>query len=409
MHTVAIAIAALPVLFAAPPAGAASLHGTVFSGYDSFIDRFTILEEDTLETIHELRAGFLARASIGEESARGLFRNRFSWSNQTIDETFDGDLSLRPGENTRIELRGTLHLKSFREGSDYSFGNDYLQSNARLRIRRRLAGDLWIGWRSRGEIVDYEERTDFDYDYRYADTGLEIEGGSFFDRFLRVVATVGRREAPDTTELSYRRYIGEVEGRVAAGRGLIHLFARGDRREYDGSSRSDYWILDCSAGMRIHRDPVSWNLKLETEVLLYDRPDPTFFDTRFLRGGVRLRSPVAGGAAALFAEPRYAVMGCPDYAEERYGEGSVILGLDFSRGTALWLSASWEPGYRSYETEDNELYSDFSFNRLSLMGSAELGGGMTLSLFLSHDPEKHTRRQDDFSITLVSVELSRAF
>ena len=128
IHTAAIAIAALPVLFAAPRAGAASLHGNVFSGYDSFIDRFTILEEDTLETIHELRAGFLARASIGDDSARGLFRNRFSWSNQTIDETLDGDLSLRPGKNTRIELRGTIHLKSFREESDYSFGNDYLLS-----------------------------------------------------------------------------------------------------------------------------------------------------------------------------------------------------------------------------------------------------------------------------------------
>jgi hypothetical protein len=41
------------------------------------------------------------------------------------------------------------------------------------------------------------------------------------------------------------------------------------------------------------------------------------------------------------------------------------------------------------------------------MGSAGLGWDTTLNLLVSHDPERHTRRSDDFSITLVSINLQK--
>ncbi|MBN1886071.1 MAG: hypothetical protein JW876_11200 [Candidatus Krumholzibacteriota bacterium] len=408
-HTAAVAIAALLFIAPASRLHAASLRTSVFTGFDSFIDRYTILDVDTLETIHEFRAGFLAGVTIGRADTRATLRNRFSWGNQTLDETLDGDLAFRAGENTWIELRGSMHLKAFREESDYTFGNDYVQSNGRLRIKRRLAPDLSAAWKTRVELVDYDRRTDFDYDYRYVDTGLEIEGGSYFEKYLRASASIGAREAPDTTALSYRRLVGDVEGQLAAGETAVHLFAHADRRDYDDGARSDYWLVDSFAEVRLADGAAAWSFRVESELVSYDRPDATFFDTHFLRGGFRLRTPLAGGAANAYAEPRYGMMRCPDYAEERYGEGSIVLGIDVARGADLWFSASWEPGYRGYGESGNTLYSDFSFNRLSLMGGAGLGAGIDLSLFVSHDPERHSRREDDFSITLVSLEISRSF
>ena len=59
--------------------------------------------------------------------------------------------------------------------------------------------------------------------------------------------------------------------------------------------------------------------------------------------------------------------------------------------------------------EENDLYSDFYINRLSLMASISIPKGFSIDMFIMHDPERHTRRDDDFSITLISITLGFDF
>ena len=112
---------------------------------------------------------------------------------------------------------------------------------------------------------------------------------------------------------------------------------------------------------------------------------------------------------SVFAEPRYARMFCDKYDEERYQESSIVLGVDLPGTADYWLSLSWEPGRRNYAREDNEIYSDFYFNRLNLSGTAAAPMGLSFTLFVMHDPEKHARRDDDFSITMVSAAVTKRF
>jgi len=399
----------LIIILSAPPANAVELRNRLFAGYDSFIDRFTLIEDDTTETIHEYYTGLDNYFIVAKGPVKFTLRNMFKYGNQTIDNDLNGVLNAGSRKSLLMQLRGNLRLKYFRERSVYAFGNDYAQSNLHLKLGKQL-GDRWyVISKSRVEIIAFEDRTQFDYDYRYFDTGLGVETGSYFNRYVRVFAALGRREAPDTTDLNFNRLRTEAEVRLSSGSLSFDLSAFGDRREYEGITRSDYWfIFSTGSATWTGISGRTVTVRVESELLYYDTQTRTWFNNHFFRTSMRLRIPVTG-IANIHIEPRYATMRCESFIEERYKEGSVVLGLDIMGSERYWFTFSWEPGYRSYNLDDNPIYSDFRFNRLSLMASGTFGKRYGANIFVSHDPEKHTRRTDDFTITMVAASISLKF
>lgn len=399
----------LIILPPTPPADAAELRNRLLAGYDSFIDRFTLIEDDTTETVHEYYVGLDNYLLTGSGTRKFTLRNIFKYGNQTIDNDLNGVFNAGSRAGGRIQLRGNLRLKFFREGSDYAFGNDYAQSNIHLKLGK-LFGEKWyVLSKTRAELVIFDEKTQFDYDYRYLDTGLGVESGGYFNRFVRVFAALGHREAPDTTDLSFDRVVLEAEARSSSGPLTFDLSAIGDRREYSGITRSDYWFIFSTGGITwTNMSGRTLTMRIESELLYYDTQTRTWFNNHFFRGSLRLRLPVTE-ISNFYVEPRAATMRCESFIEERYMEGSVVLGFDIMGSENYWMSFSWEPGYRSYSLEDNPIYSNFSFNRLSLMASGTFGKRYGANIFVSHDPEKHTRRTDDFTITMVATSVSLMF
>ncbi len=399
----------LVILLFAPPAEAAELRNRLLAGYDSFIDRFTLIEDDTTEVVHEYYLGLDNFFLTGKGKTKFTLRNLFKYGNQTIDNDLNGVLNAGSRDRWLMQLRANLRLKYFREGSDYEFGNDYLQSNIHLKLGKQLAEKWYVLSKSRVEMIDFQDKTQFDYDYHYFDTGLGVESGNYFSRYVRVFAALGHREAPDTTELSFNRVVTEVELRLSSGSLSFDLAALGDRRVYDGIIRSDYWFIYSTSRLTwTGTSGRTVTLRGESEILNYDMQSRTWFNNHFLRGSLRVRLPVTD-ISYLYIEPRIATMRCESFIEERYREGSVVFGFDVMGSTRYWLTFAWEPGYRSYTLEDNPIYSDFQINRLSLMASGTFGKRYGANLFISHDPEKHTRRTDDFTITMISASVSLMF
>ena len=379
-------------------------------GFDSFIDRFTILEVDTAESVQEYYAGLGNDLLFKRERASGGLRNLFRIGTQTLDEHIDGELSLLPTPSTRIDIRSFFHYKHFQESSDYTFGNDYLQLNSLLKVRRKMGESSRLTFRSRFEGIDYERQNEFDYDYYYYDGGLELEAGSLLRRMVRIAGFIGHREAPDTTEMNYRRSAGEIEAQLMLGdKALLHLYSMGDRRDYEGAVRSSYWLVLSQAELMITSlSGRSFSVKFESEYMTYDEPTMIFFDNHFIRGSAGVRIPF-GDRLSIKAEPRTARMFCRDFAEERYVEYTLHMGLELFGRDQFWLIAGYEPGYRDYVADPNDIYSDFYLNRLSLMGSIPLVKGFHINIFAMHDPENHMRREDDFSVTLLSLDLTKRF
>jgi len=379
-------------------------------GFDSFIDRFTILEVDTAESVQEYYAGLGNDLLFRRNRASGGLRNFFRVGTQTVDEHINGELFLQPLQSTRIDVRSFFHYKHFQESSDYTFGNDYIQSNTLLKIKRKLGETSKLTLRGRFEGVDYERQNEFDYDYYYYDGGLEFEAGSLLRRMVRVGGFLGHREAPDTTEMNYERRVGEIEAQFLLGdKGLLHLYSMGDRRDYSGTVRSSYWLMLSQAELMITSlSGRSLSMKFESEYTAYDDPTLIFFDSHFIRGGAGVKIPLKE-YLSITTEPRIARMFCREYAEERYREYTVILGVELFGRNDFWLIATYEPGYRDYIIKTNDIYSDFYLNRLSIMGSIPLRMGFYVNIFAMHDPERHMRREDDFSVTLFSIDLTKRF
>ncbi len=388
----------------------AEIRNQATVGYDSFIDRFTILEADTFESVQDLYLGLGNALYYRDGASKAGFSNYFRFGNQTVDEHLDVEGSIAPVGSAAIDFRSALHWKHFREGSDYEFGNDYTQANAALRIRTNTGEHSRLSLKSRFELVDFEEKTDFDYDYRYFDGGAVWETGKDFDRMLHMGFLAGKREVPDTTSLSYDRYLAEIETRFSGALPFfIHLTSAADRKNYRETARSSYWNV--VSQIEIARGSGSgavFSLRGESEILRFDRPDRTYFDTHFLRTGFRARFP-ARQLSAVYVEPRHAIMLCGSFPEERYREISCVLAAEIMRSDGFWLSLSYEPGFRDYALDGNDIYSDFYLNRLSAMGSVPLPAETTLNLLVTHEPERHSRREDDFSVTLVSIDITKRY
>ncbi len=403
-----VALFALIALF--PLESRAELRNRLVFGYDSFIDRFTILEDDTAGSVQEFFTGLGNDFLFNRDQVDLELRNYFRYGTQTINDRFDGEISLFPRRKTRLDLRTSISYKHFREGSDYQFGNDYIQSNTFLRLRRRLGKSSQLTARGRFETVNYEKMTDFDYDYYYYDGGLEFETGSILKRMVRVAVFTGERTTPDTTAMSHRRTMGEIEGYFSIGENtILRLVSMGDRRVYSEKVKSSYWLVLSSGELMITGiTGKNLTLRLESEYTTYDDPSFVYFDTHFVRGSTGIRLPFRIQYSLIF-EPRVARMICPNFEEERYFEYTLLLGFEVFNVNDFWLMAGYEPGYRDYLADENDLDSDFYLNRLSLMSSIPLSKGFNIRLFAMHDPEKHMRREDDFSITLFSIDLTKKF
>lgn len=388
----------------------AEIRSQAVAGYDSFIDRYTILEADTFESIQEAYGGMANTLTHRAGASKALVSNFFRLGTQTIDELLDAGGSLAAGASTSLDLRGTFHWKHFWEGSDYEFGNDFTQGNASLKIARKVGARSRLSLRSRFELMNYDRKTDFDYDYRYYDGGLEWDTGADFEKSLRLGILAGARDVPDSTSLSYDRFLGEIDARFSPASLLsFQLTAAADRKGYHESKRSPYWsIMSFLEMSRGGTSGLLFSLRGESEILRFDRPDNVYFDTHFLRGGLRGRFPLRQLWTA-YLEPRYATMLCESFPEERYREISFVIGAEILQSNGLWLNLSYEPGQRDYTLDENSLYSDFRLNRLSAMGSIPLPAASALNLLVTHEPERHSRREDDFSVTLVSVDITKRF
>ncbi len=150
-----------------------------------------------------------------------------------------------------------------------------------LRIRRNTGGHSRLSLKGRFELVDYKEKTDFDYDYRYFDGGAAWEIGEDIDRMLHLGLTAGKREVPDTTALGYDRLLAEIETRLSAAAAYsLHFMSAADRKDYRETARSAYWNVASQIELsRGSTGRAAFSLRGESEILRFDRPDTAYFDT----------------------------------------------------------------------------------------------------------------------------------
>lgn len=342
---------------------------------------------------------------------------------------FDG--RLKSGANT-FELSHDTSYRMFREDGEYSISSDHLLETARLVWERELSERFTLRLQNRFEGTWYAKQDEYNLNQwtnePKAEARLRFHG---FDE-VSVAGRYARRSVPDSTSLSYDRYTLETGLSLLFGwTSALDLSGQLERRAYDPLSiRESSWTSRIDARFEFGvGERATLRLVHENEGVRYDQPDELDFDSNWARTGFQVEVH-RSDAVDLSLMPVYAFLQSATMPEEEYTETGVEAGVELRLGKRTWISISDEVGRRDYEvanpvtvsssaadtdallTELESLdtaYSDYLYNRLTIIVTSDVAAGVNVNLFLNWQPEDHHVNRHDTDTRIVTGGLEYAF
>ncbi|HER19757.1 MAG TPA: hypothetical protein ENO14_01780, partial [Chromatiales bacterium] len=245
--------ALIAVLFLWPGvtvAGDGRITGSAGVGFDSFQERYSIIDSDTLDSINEFRSRLslgYARGSVLEDFMQ--FEARTMAGEDGFDYSGSATLIERLTRRARIGFGADISHRAYRDNSAYEFANDYSRYYLRGYGRLQLTPVAALRFTDRVEGVDYDRRTDFDYDYLRNTVELDAEWDWNLTNFVTTGFAFTTMSIPDTTEIQYRSWSPQLELRLAPEQHLrLIAYVDVERRLYAHEPvRSSFWSMLASA------------------------------------------------------------------------------------------------------------------------------------------------------------------
>jgi hypothetical protein len=405
----------LAAAFFPPTLQARGLNGSLEIGFDSFSEKYSIVEEDTVDNVIELRSRLRLEYVLGSMLG-DYFRMESGTSigNNSVEES--GRMSLaRSVGPTRFAFSAYFANKDFRSNTTYSYANDYQRYDAAAYVQYYNPGFGTVRLTDRVEGMDFARRTEFDYDYLKNSVHLGLDVQRFSSTYLQMGTGGAVKSIPDTSQISYESYTADFEFRRQFGlQKQVHFSFNGERKIYhDRQVRSPYWTANTHFTLRpLQRGP--WVLSLENaaEFYLYDTSNDVYFNYTEEKTSLLLMY-FRSFELELGAGPMHSVLTSGASTEDQYREWGAVVKAEFLRRSGFWLSFTYEGGKRSYDSyrsnPESSIFSDYVFNRFTLFTSAKLWRNISVNGFLSHEPVNHKRAGDDTSTTLFSLDLGYAF
>jgi len=398
--------------------GTPRLTATVDAGFDSFQERYSIVDSDTLDSIAEFRS----RLALGYES--GLPRSDYFHlqgmtlvGDENVEYTGQLDWTRRLGQrSSRVGAFADVTHRSFRNGTSYEFANDHTRYYFKSYAKWDGGGPLSLRLSDRVEYVDFRDRTEFDYDHAQNSVELSAEWERDLAGYLAVGVRYVTMDIPDSTQIQYEAWIPGVEFRAAPGLyKQVWLHASAERRRYAYEpARSSYWaILAGGTAEWPLTERVSVALRDETESYSYDAGTGVYFDYTESRNTLLFKYNPSWNLHAG-AGPVWNVLASGASPDDEYDEVGAHLAVEYMGGSSAWMSVAYEPGRRHYRTYDGtsdevSIYSDYTFQRVNLIASVRVWDGVSFSALVDYQPEDHEREGDDATATLVSLSLTYVY
>jgi hypothetical protein len=427
----ALVAAMLSCVAAVVHAGTPELSSAIELGYDRFAQVFKITDSILLDSLGpssafrssskdttDVFSEFRAHGELRLRNRDGVHRYDLlllgSLGTALNRATLDAVYHYRPQEGpTRWDLEAKVEGRQFVTGSSYSLSHDNLRSTTSARWRRKVSNTAEIGLKLKDEDLRYDGRSEFEYDQnRWTGSGLlSLDRGLGFT--LDLEAGGGVRTVPDSTQISYRRAFLNADMLWLFGAGhSLSCFSTLERRAFhDPATRSSYWDLVLQPQLRILLSPL-WRLSfdLSQELLFYDTEGQVYQDTWI--GAVGLGLTRRLGELELGVQPRWSWDSSPLFADDEYHQPSVVVKADLYGTGKLWFTLSEEIGRRLYKDPPAgsiQLYTDYTFFRTTLMATLSVTEKLSLSAFVSDQPDNHVREEDDSRLTLYSLSLRASF
>lgn len=406
---------------AARAAGSGSLSGRAEIGYDSFEERYSIVDADTLDRIDEWRSRFHLSWAHGR-----YLENYFQLEGRALVGQDDAETAVRvramrqlPGRlGSRLSIDADFLHRAFSNNTDLQFPNNYNRVLAHSYGRVVISPAVALRVIDRLEVLNYHKRTEFDYDYTRNQISLATEYGPGATTDLSAGIRETSISIPDSMQIEYTAWTPFLIFRSTPSLShSVFLNANAERRLYrPGSTRLSFWNVVASGRAEwAVKGPIGAALEDNADWYDYDGGTGIYFDSvenrtvllaRYIFDG-RIRAE-AGGAWGIFRSGQ-----SPD---DEYDEFGAVMRASVTPSQSAWIDVEYERGRRSYpsfspnETFDSaSVFSDYSYHRVALLAAWQFHDGLSVNAFFDYQPEDHERKGDDATATLFSANLTWAF
>jgi len=400
---------------AAADASSGGVSASINLGFDSFTEKYSIVEEDTVDNTVEFRTRFNLDFIRGNvlDSHLGI-RGFVTAGNNSFDESINLDLE-HVNEKTRFGLECYFKNKNFQENTTYSYANNYSRYLAKVFSHVDMGSGMIFRIYNSFEGMDFKKRTEFDYDYLRNTVSTGLAYNSSLSTAISLILNGTVKYIPDSTSINYKSFSGTVEFRRQFGIDKsIYVSLNTERRLYtDKNLRSPYWfaLSNVSAqGLFAGRFGVEAENTLES--YSYDISSDIYFNYIENKSAILLVYMPSFSFKAGCG-PMYSFLRSNSSIEDRYDEIGIKLSLEYLHPGRIWLSSFYELGKRYYDyygiNPEAAVFSDYIFNRFSTFASFRINNHIGLNAFVSHEPLNHKRAGDDTSTTLFSLDMSYSF
>ncbi|UCC43937.1 MAG: hypothetical protein JSU65_12620 [Candidatus Zixiibacteriota bacterium] len=411
------------LLLLMPPsiARAAELRLTANVGYDLisqefFADSLTGAGADSSVVEWQLRKNYLddLRASFSAQyfpfdDRRVELRPSYEQSQEFQRIRMNTNLRL-PVKGSRFDLITELEMKR-RYRNTASVGDNYLLGTLRTRFTTPLSTST-KGWAQlRGDFVSFDSTSDYIYSYQRGGAAIGLSHSIRDYTFVDVELFVNSLTAPDSSQLDYVNPGLSASFMNIGRRGSFDLYFRAENRDYNQpNEEDDHFRVNLQLRNKFETsDKTYMRQEADIELVRHAPADLTHFSYSIFRAeavfGLTIgNSQIGLGPAVGFLSDGSTVMG----GSQEYKEISLKGELDYLHVGRLFLSVESFTGRRNYGT-DSEFQSDFTFERISLIGDLQIARGISYNLLYSTEWEWHDSGYDDSHIDLLSTSLSYAF
>lgn len=386
------------------------------AGVDAYSHTYHLAVDDTTETLTEyLFQGAVEGRADRRSRHRWRLRAEVSAGSELYRQRLDVDYrGLTDGGATRWRLDGLFAARQYRGGTEYTFNSDNAEGRGEAR------NSPWIGRRAQLELRGWSGFRQYAVPSELEVNDREWGGGVYLRSAgagpgWHVGARLSRRVYPDSSVID-RDQIGLDLGLDTHGleSGGVSVYHRTQRRTIaDETVRPSAWSHWTDARLDLPAGDDEVTVELQAEVWSYDEETAVWFDSWRLDGYVGWRGGdiLAAGWLAGIAASRFDVGDGPD----TYRQVGLRAGLE-SYGAAVSGVLTVEVGRRTYDdgavdletdvgTEQLDIYSDFTYWKIWLLGEWTLRENLALEALASWTPENHTEQEDDTALGFANVRL----
>lgn len=391
------------------------------TGVDSYLHTYALALEDTSESLAEfmVQAGFMGR-SARKSHHRWRLRTEASTGTELWRERLEGDYSyLDSNRQTRFRLLGNFWGRQYKRSTDFVLSSDNFEGRLEARAYPWVGRTAALDVRAWGGFIDYTTPSTLEVDYQDAGGGVFVRSQSLGNHMWGGGIRSAQRAYPDSSAIDRHTWSAEVDYDYQDFEGQsVRVFHKSDRHLInDESVRPSAWThwTDFHGLMGAGSGHVY--LEVQSEVWDYSQESAVYFDSWRLETALGYRwGDIL--KAVWKVGPVMELMEAGD-SPEAYTQLGARAGVE-SYGSAVGGSVTLEYGRRQYsqatvevyegtggldETIYLDLYSDFNYWKIWLLGSWRISSKFSLDFLANYEPENHTEKTDDSAIGFASLHL----